>query len=107
MIKRSMPPASAHLALMPVPAPPPRIGLPAATWARRRFRHSSRLKRLMRSLLLSPEMLRVLYRRMRRTGEEGRLASPARPGYDDADHRTGGGAMSTVAGKAMTAEAFL
>src|SRR5712692_5580251 len=44
---RSMPPASAHLALMPVPAPPPMIGRPAATWARRRCRHSSRVKKLM------------------------------------------------------------
>ena len=35
MMMRSMPPASAHLALMPVPAPPPMIGLPAATWARK------------------------------------------------------------------------
>src|SRR6516164_2354285 len=40
---RSMPPASAHLALMPVPAPPPMIGLPAATWARNRSRHCSRV----------------------------------------------------------------
>src|SRR6516225_1619115 len=47
MMIRSMPPASAHLALMPVPAPPPMIGLPAATWARRRLRHSSRVKKLM------------------------------------------------------------
>src|SRR5206468_2279104 len=45
-----MPPASAHLALMPVPAPPPMIGLPAATWARSRFKHSSRVKRLMFSI---------------------------------------------------------
>ena len=29
-----MPPASAHFALMPVPAPPPMIGLPAVTWVR-------------------------------------------------------------------------
>src|SRR5579875_3099598 len=47
MIIRSMPPASAHLADKPVPAPPPMIGLPAATWPRRRCRHSSRLKMLM------------------------------------------------------------
>src|SRR5438552_2231707 len=48
MMIRSMPPASAHLALMPVPAPPPMIGLPAATWARSRRRHSSRVKKLIR-----------------------------------------------------------
>src|SRR5262249_4579502 len=47
MMMRSIPPASAHLALIPVPAPPPMIGLPAATWARRRRRHSSRVKKLM------------------------------------------------------------
>src|SRR5438132_13265565 len=47
MMMRSMPPASAHLALMPVPAPPPMIALPAATWARRRWRHSSRLNKLI------------------------------------------------------------
>src|SRR5262249_53601579 len=47
MMMRSMPPASAHLALMPVPAPPPMMGLPAATWARRRWRHSSRVNWLM------------------------------------------------------------
>ena len=47
MMMRSMPPASAHLALMPVPAPPPMIGLPAAIWARRRARHASRVKKLM------------------------------------------------------------
>src|SRR5205085_759142 len=46
---RSMPPASAHLALSPVPAPPPMIGRPAATWARRRCRHCSRLNGLMGS----------------------------------------------------------
>src|SRR5262249_55974703 len=38
MTIRSMPPASAHLADRPVPAPPPTIGRPAATWARRRSR---------------------------------------------------------------------
>src|SRR5262245_56509985 len=43
MMIRSMPPASAHLALKPVPAPPPMIGRPAATWARSRVRHSSRV----------------------------------------------------------------
>ena len=47
MMMRSMPPASAHLAQMPVPAPPPMIGRPAATWARSRARHSSRVKKLM------------------------------------------------------------
>src|SRR5262249_33376037 len=54
MMIRSMPPASAHLALMPVPAPPPIIGLPAATWARRRSRHCSRVKKLMGSSLTLP-----------------------------------------------------
>src|SRR5688572_12081832 len=49
-MSRSMPPASAHLAEMPVPAPPPTIGLPAATWARSRLRISSRAKRLMRRI---------------------------------------------------------
>src|SRR5947207_15692196 len=43
MMRRSMPPSSAHLALIPVPAPPPMIGLPAATWARSRARMSSRV----------------------------------------------------------------
>src|SRR5262245_35065236 len=43
MMMRSMPPISAHLALMPVPAPPPMIGLPAATWARRCSRHWARV----------------------------------------------------------------
>src|SRR5215472_10759882 len=47
MMSRSMPPASAHLADRPMPAPPPTIGLPAATWARRRCKHSSRLNMLM------------------------------------------------------------
>src|SRR3954465_15675291 len=47
MMMRSMPPASAHLALMPVPAPPPMTGRPAATWARSRARHSARVKKLM------------------------------------------------------------
>src|SRR5262249_39543364 len=47
MMIRSIPPASAHLALMPVPAPPPMIGLPAATWARRRSRHCWRVKTLI------------------------------------------------------------
>src|SRR4051794_38827979 len=36
MTIRSMPPASSHLALMPVPAPPPMIGRPAATFVRSR-----------------------------------------------------------------------
>jgi hypothetical protein len=31
MMMRSIPPISAHFAEMPVPAPPPTIGLPAAT----------------------------------------------------------------------------
>ena len=42
-----------HLALMPVPAPPPMIGWPAATLARRRARISSR--RNMRSLICPVE----------------------------------------------------
>src|SRR5438477_5046766 len=33
-----MPPASSHLAEMPVPAPPPMTGSPAATLARKRLR---------------------------------------------------------------------
>ena len=37
-----MPPASDILALIPVPAPPPIIGFPAATLARRRERIASR-----------------------------------------------------------------
>src|SRR5438270_684172 len=48
MMMRSMPPASAHLALMPVPAPPPMIGLPAAICARSRCKHCSRVKKLMK-----------------------------------------------------------
>src|SRR3954453_23781463 len=47
MMIRSMPPASAHLADRPMPAPPPMTGRPAATWARRRRRHSSRVNPLM------------------------------------------------------------
>src|SRR4051794_21507576 len=40
---RSMPPASSHFAERPVPAPPPIIGRPAASCARSRVRHSSRV----------------------------------------------------------------
>src|SRR5262249_30540022 len=47
MMIRSMPPSSAHLADRPMPAPPPMIGRPAATWARRRWRHSSRVNELI------------------------------------------------------------
>src|SRR5262249_26309878 len=47
MMMRAMPPASAQRALMAVPAPPPMIGLPAATWARSRSRHCSRVKKLI------------------------------------------------------------
>src|SRR5271165_614742 len=47
MIMRSISPVSAHLALMPVPAPPPTIGLPAATCARSRLKHSARVTRLI------------------------------------------------------------
>ena len=36
MMIRSLPPASAHFAERPVPAPAPMIGLPAAIWARSR-----------------------------------------------------------------------
>ena len=36
MTIKSIPPASSHLALMPVPAPPPMIGTPASTFARKR-----------------------------------------------------------------------
>ena len=36
MMMRSAPPASAHLAEMPVPAPQPTTGLPASTSARMR-----------------------------------------------------------------------
>src|SRR6516165_9366508 len=43
MTIRSMPPASSHLAEMPVPAPPPTMGRPAATLARRRWRIADRL----------------------------------------------------------------
>src|SRR5579883_2022168 len=47
MIIRSTPPASAHFADRPVPAPPPRMGRPAATCDRKRLRHSVRDKTLM------------------------------------------------------------
>src|SRR5690349_17778975 len=43
MMIRSMPPASAHLAERPVPAPPPMMGRPAATWERSRARIWSRV----------------------------------------------------------------
>src|SRR6516162_7684590 len=43
MMMRSTPPASAHLADRPVPAPAPMIGRPAATWERRRVRMVSRV----------------------------------------------------------------
>ena len=42
MISRSMPPASAHLALRPVPAPPPMIGRPSAIFLRNDARISLR-----------------------------------------------------------------
>src|SRR4051812_12145985 len=42
MMIRSMPPASAHLALRPVPAPPPMMGRPAATFRRKLSRISLR-----------------------------------------------------------------
>src|SRR5579859_957781 len=43
MMIRSIPPASAHLALRPVPAPPPMIGRPSDTFLRKRARISVRL----------------------------------------------------------------
>src|SRR5687767_1643502 len=43
MTIRSMPPASSHLADMPVPAPPPMMGRPLAALARRRVRISVRV----------------------------------------------------------------
>src|SRR4029078_6768322 len=51
MMIRSMPPASAHFALMPGPAPPPMIGLPEASCVRKRCRHSSRVKKLKKLAL--------------------------------------------------------
>src|SRR3954452_8025513 len=39
---RSAPPFSAHLAEIPVPAPAPRMGTPAALLACHRFRHADR-----------------------------------------------------------------
>src|ERR1051325_5163446 len=68
MMIRSIPPASAHLALIPVPAPPPMIGLPAATWARRRLRDSSRVKKLM---AVSFAMARISYDGYGKAGEPG------------------------------------
>src|SRR5512139_1961524 len=52
MIARSAPPASAILAEMPVPAPQPTIGTPAATWARSRRSTSARGMKGMVGLLL-------------------------------------------------------
>ena len=43
MMIRSAPPASAHFAESPVPAPAPMIGLPAAIWARSRASASARV----------------------------------------------------------------
>src|SRR5688572_23290428 len=43
MTIRSMPPASSHLADMPVPAPPPMMARPLATLARKRVRISVRV----------------------------------------------------------------
>src|SRR5690554_1072563 len=48
-----MPPASSSLALIPVPAPPPMIGRPWATLARKRARISCRSNTGMQSPLLS------------------------------------------------------
>src|SRR5947207_14733881 len=52
---RSTPPSSSSLALIPVPAPPPMIGCPAATFALSRARISSRLKRAMLLILRNRE----------------------------------------------------
>src|ERR1043165_2739554 len=61
MINRSMPPFSAHLAEMPVPAPPPMIGLPAASWARNRSRICSRVKKLMTYSICRIRISHLLY----------------------------------------------
>jgi len=42
MMMRSAPAASAHLAEIPVPAPAPTMGVPAALFSRHRFRHADR-----------------------------------------------------------------
>ena len=42
MMMRSAPAASAHLAEIPVPAPAPMMGIPAAPLSRHRFRHAAR-----------------------------------------------------------------
>src|SRR5271169_872431 len=42
MMMRSAPAASAHLAEIPVPAPAPMMGVPAAQLACHRFRHAAR-----------------------------------------------------------------
>src|SRR5438105_1706076 len=52
MMIRSTPPASAHLALRPVPAPPPMIGRPVATLRRRRSRIWARVSVTMRRSLI-------------------------------------------------------
>src|SRR6185437_16405103 len=46
MMIRSAPPASAHLADSPVPAPAPMIGRPSAAWARKRASASRRFMRV-------------------------------------------------------------
>src|SRR5918996_1610455 len=49
---RSTPPRSANLADIPVPAPAPSSGLPAATWSRSRRSDSLRAMNGIRSVLL-------------------------------------------------------
>src|SRR3954453_18863900 len=49
MMIRSIPPASAHFALRPVPAPPPMIGSPASILRRNPSRISLRVRWNMRS----------------------------------------------------------
>src|SRR4051794_22310151 len=49
MMIRSIPPASAHLALRPVPAPPPMIGSPAAILRRKLSSISLRVRWNIRS----------------------------------------------------------
>src|SRR3954452_20274980 len=53
MMIRSIPPASAHFALRPVPAPPPMIGSPASILRRKPSRISLRVRWNMRSFALS------------------------------------------------------
>src|SRR5262249_13361537 len=80
MMIRSMPPASAHLALMPVPAPPPMIGRPADTWERSRCKHWSRVKKLMlasRGLGIFEEQRRSAAELLHRPAQHPRHRPPA------------------------------